>query len=253
MKILLVLSGKGGVGKSTFCAALAAVLSLKQGKKIGILDADLCGPSLPGLFPQNNRPILQSQQGWIPLPCEEIENGSIRVISIGYLLSNSSDAIVWRGPKKTAMLKQMFTGVAWGDCDFLIIDTPPGTSDEHITLAQLLADDARFLGAIVISTPQFASLSDVQKELEFCKLANIACIGLVENMRDVICEHCGTCTSVFGSGEGVSSLASHYGVPFLGSIPLDPKSLQTSSSHSFITKFISSSVVEQVEAIASCL
>lgn len=148
-KIILVLSGKGGVGKSTIAVQVA--LSLKElGKKVGILDVDLCGPSIPHMLGLKDRDIHQSDEGWAPVYLDAEQN--ICAVSIGFLLNNKDDPVVWRGPKKNSMIKQFITDVVWGELDYLIIDTPPGTSDEHLAILENLKH--RVEGAILVTTPQ---------------------------------------------------------------------------------------------------
>ncbi|NWI55280.1 NUBP2 factor, partial [Calyptomena viridis] len=148
--ILLVLSGKGGVGKSTISTELALAL-WHSGKKVGILDVDLCGPSIPRMLRVQDRAVHQCDSGWVPVFVGQ--DKGISLMSIGFLLERPDDAVVWRGPKKNALIKQFVTDVAWGDLDFLIVDTPPGTSDEHISTVEALRPH-KLLGAILVTTPQ---------------------------------------------------------------------------------------------------
>ncbi|XP_068003417.1 cytosolic Fe-S cluster assembly factor NUBP2 isoform X2 [Melanerpes formicivorus] len=148
--ILLVLSGKGGVGKSTICTQLALALR-HSGKKVGILDVDLCGPSIPHMLGVQDRDVHQCDSGWVPVFVDQ--DRSISLMSIGFLLERPDDAVVWRGPKKNALIKQFVADVAWGDLDFLLVDTPPGTSDEHISTVEALRP-YRPLGALLVTTPQ---------------------------------------------------------------------------------------------------
>ncbi|NXK31279.1 NUBP2 factor, partial [Piprites chloris] len=148
--ILLVLSGKGGVGKSTLSTELALALR-HRGLRVGILDVDLCGPSIPRMLRVQDRAVHQCDSGWVPVFVGQ--DGAIALMSIGFLLERPDDAVVWRGPKKNALIKQFVTDVAWGDLDFLIVDTPPGTSDEHISTVEALRP-YRLLGAILVTTPQ---------------------------------------------------------------------------------------------------
>lgn len=174
--VLLVLSGKGGVGKSTFAAQLAWALALKD-KQVGLLDIDICGPSIPRLMGLEGAEVHQSASGWSPVYVDD----RLGVMSIGFMLSNPNEAVVWRGPRKNSLIKQFLLDVDWGDLDFLVIDSPPGTSDEHISVAQYLKG-AHVDGAIVVTTPQEVSLIDVRKELSFCSKVGIPVIGVVENM-----------------------------------------------------------------------
>ena len=162
---------------------------------------------------------MQSSAGWVPV----FADGSRRlaVMSIGFLLADDRQAVVWRGPKKTAMIKQFISDVVWGDGDYMVIDTPPGTSDEHITIAQALSGQG-LDGAILVTTPQAVACDDVRKEATFCRKLGVKIIGLVENMSGYVCPCCNEVSHVFGKGGG-EALAAELNVPFLGSIPIDPR------------------------------
>ena len=215
--ILLILSGKGGVGKSTVASQLARCL-VDAGKRVGVLDLDLCGPSIPHLFGVEGREVLQISGGWLPVYTDSTR--ALGVMSIGFLLSNADDSVVWRGPKKKSMITQFVSNVVWGSLDYLIIDTPPGTSDEHIAVVESL-QSFHPDGAVVVTTPQGVSASDVRKEISFCKKTKLPIVGLIENMSGFVCPHCKECTNIFSTGGG-ESLAQLTGVPFLGRIPIDP-------------------------------
>lgn len=225
---LQVLSGKGGVGKSSVTTQLALSLSL-AGHSVGVLDIDLTGPNIPHMFRvgENGR-ITQGPEGWLPVKVHGADPskglGSLRIMSLGFLVK-PGDSVVWRGPKKTAMIKQFLTDVAWGDTDYLLIDTPPGTSDEHISAVEYLLQFARpeqLAGAVMVTTPQAVATSDVRKELDFCKKTGIRVIGIVENMSGFVCPNCSECTYIFSKGGG-QVLAQDFGVEFLGSVPIDPQ------------------------------
>jgi Mrp family chromosome partitioning ATPase len=232
--ITLVLSGKGGVGKSSVTSQLALTLSL-QGHSVGVLDIDLTGPSIPRFFGIENGKVKQAPGGWIPVPVHEAgeasaqgsdgkELGSLRCMSLGFLLANRGDAVVWRGPKKTAMVRQFLSDVHWGALDYLLIDTPPGTSDEHISLVETLLKQAtpdQLSGAVIVTTPQAISISDVRKEINFCRKTNVAILGVIENMAGFVCPNCSECTNVFSKGGG-EVMAREFDVPFMGSVPIDP-------------------------------
>jgi Mrp family chromosome partitioning ATPase len=160
---ILVLSGKGGVGKST-CAAQLAFTLAQQGKQVGLLDVDICGPSIPRMLGLLGHEVHQSASGWSPVYVDD----NLGVMSIGFMLPSSDDAVIWRGPRKNNLIKQFLTDVDWGELDYLIIDTPPGTSDEHISIVQYLKT-SDLDGAVIVTTPQEVSMSDVRKEINFCK------------------------------------------------------------------------------------
>ncbi|KAI0403191.1 cytosolic Fe-S cluster assembly factor CFD1 [Xylaria palmicola] len=226
--IVLVLSGKGGVGKSSITTQLALSLSL-SGHSVGVLDVDLTGPSMPRMFNIENAKVTQAPGGWLPVPVHEADPdkgvGELRCMSLGFLLQSRGDAVVWRGPKKTAMIRQFLSDVLWGETDYLLIDTPPGTSDEHISLAETLLKEARpgqVAGAVVVTTPQAVATADVRKELNFCAKTGIAVIGVIENMAGFVCPHCAECTDIFGKGGG-QVMADDFKVQFLGRVPIDPQ------------------------------
>ncbi|KAI0119585.1 P-loop containing nucleoside triphosphate hydrolase protein [Daldinia grandis] len=226
--ILLVLSGKGGVGKSSVTTQLALSLSL-SGYSVGVLDVDLTGPSMPRMFNIEDAKVTQAPGGWLPVTVHpanaETGIGELRCMSLGFLLHGRGDAVVWRGPKKTAMVRQFLSDVLWGELDFLLIDTPPGTSDEHISLAETLLKDAspgQVAGAVVVTTPQAVATADVRKELNFCAKTGIPVIGVIENMVGFVCPNCAECTNIFGKGGG-QIMADDFNVRFLGGIPIDPQ------------------------------
>ncbi|XP_023013428.2 NUBP iron-sulfur cluster assembly factor 2 isoform X1 [Leptinotarsa decemlineata] len=216
--VILVLSGKGGVGKSTVSTQLALTFK-EEGYKVGLLDIDLCGPSIPYLLQLEGKDVHQADGGWVPVYTDEQQN--LAVMSIGFLLNDRNTAVVWRGPKKTAMVKQFLSDVCWGNLDYLIIDTPPGTSDEHITVMENLKS-VKLDGAIIVTTPQQLSIEDVRKEITFCKKTGIPILGLIENMSGFVCPHCSDCTNIFSQGGG-EQLATRAVIPFLGTLPIDPR------------------------------
>ncbi|KAH6626629.1 P-loop containing nucleoside triphosphate hydrolase protein [Chaetomium sp. MPI-SDFR-AT-0129] len=228
--IVLVLSGKGGVGKSSVTTQLALSLSL-AGHSVGVLDVDLTGPSIPRMFGIEDAKVTQAPGGWLPITVHEADTetgiGALRVMSLGFLLPRRGDAVVWRGPKKTAMVRQFLSDVFWDDLDYLLIDTPPGTSDEHISLAETLLQKARpeqLAGAVVVTTPQAVATADVRKELNFCTKTGIRVLGIVENMSGFVCPNCSECTNIFSSGGG-RVMAEDFKVKFLGNVPIDPQFL----------------------------
>ncbi|EFN82065.1 cytosolic Fe-S cluster assembly factor NUBP2 homolog [Harpegnathos saltator] len=216
--VLLVLSGKGGVGKSTISTQLALALK-ESGFRVGILDVDLCGPSVPYLLNLEEKDVHQSSEGWIPVFADAEQK--LSVMSIGFLLKSQNDSVVWRGPKKTSMIKQFLTDVVWRDIDYLIIDTPPGTSDEHITVMENLKN-TKCDGAIIVTTPQAVAVDDVLREVTFCRKTGIHIVGIIENMSGFICPSCTECTNIFSSGGGIA-LSDMVKVPFLAKVPIDPQ------------------------------
>ncbi|XP_071519540.1 cytosolic Fe-S cluster assembly factor NUBP2 homolog isoform X5 [Panulirus ornatus] len=214
---ILVLSGKGGVGKSSIAAILSQMLA-GDGKRVGLLDVDICGPSIPLLLGVVNKPILDSQWGWKPVISP---HGNIKTLSVGSLLNSDAQAVVWRGPRKTALIRRMIKDTLWGRLDYLVIDTPPGTSDEHLTVMKLLAT-AKPDGAIIVTSPQKLSAGVVSREIRFCQKMNIPVLGIIENMSGFCCPCCSEVSHVFSSGAG-EYLAQKYKISFFGKIPLDPQ------------------------------
>ncbi|XP_076057490.1 cytosolic Fe-S cluster assembly factor NUBP2 homolog isoform X1 [Oratosquilla oratoria] len=212
---ILVLSGKGGVGKSSIASQFSIQLA-QSGKKVGLLDVDICGPSAPKLLGVTDQIIETSQWGWKPAISPQ---GGVKVLSVGSLLSSDSHAVVWRGPRKTSMIKKMIKDTFWGRLDYLIIDTPPGTSDEHLTIVQLLAR-TKPDGAIIVTSPQRLSAGVVSREIRFCQKLNVPILGILENMSGFQCPCCHEVTDLFSRGGG-EELAMKYNIPFLGKIPLD--------------------------------
>jgi ATP-binding protein involved in chromosome partitioning len=218
---ILVLSGKGGVGKSTVAVNLAISLAL-SGRCVGLLDIDIHGPSVPKILNLEGKRL--TAVGEQILPVEVAEN--LKVMSIGFLLQTDDDAIIWRGPMKYQMIKQFLKDVEWGSLDFLVIDSPPGTGDEPLSVVQLLekAD-----GAVVVTTPQELALADVRKSINFCRNLNLTVLGVLENMSGFVCPKCGQNTDIFKSGGG-QSMAAQLQVPFLGRIPIDPEIVRACDS-----------------------
>jgi Mrp family chromosome partitioning ATPase len=229
--VILVLSGKGGVGKSSVTVQLALSLA-RRGHKVGVLDVDLTGPNIPRMFNVESEKVTQGAGGWIPVPVSTLaENGgSICCMSLGFLLRDRGDSVVWRGPKKTAMIRQFMTDVVWGELDYLLIDTPPGTSDEHISLAEQMRT-VNPDGAVIVTTPQAVATADVRKEINFCKKVGLSILGVVENMSGFVCPHCSECTNVFSSGGG-KVMAEQFSVDFFGAVPIDPSFNLTIESQS---------------------
>ncbi|KAJ3113533.1 cytosolic Fe-S cluster assembly factor nbp35, partial [Physocladia obscura] len=216
---ILVLSGKGGVGKSTFSSNLSLFLSQNDDTQVGLLDIDICGPSIPKMIGLEGEQIRQSNSGWAPVYVSD----NLAVMSIGFLMANQNDAVIWKGPKKNGMIKQFLKDVDWGDLDFLVVDTPPGTSDEHLSIVQYLKE-AGITGAVLITTPQEVALQDVRREIDFCRKVGVPIIGVVENMSLFVCPKCTKSSIIFPpTSGGGRALAVEQSIPFLGSIPLDPR------------------------------
>lgn len=211
---LLVLSGKGGVGKSTVAANLAVALA-RAGRKVGLLDVDLHGPSIPKILGLDGRRQTGQSDSIEPLHLTE----NLGVVSIGLLLESASDAVIWRGPMKHNVIRQFLANVAWGDLDFLVVDSPPGTGDEPLAVAQLVGEGA---GAVVVTTPQQVAIADVRRSVSFCKSLSLRVVGIIENMSGMVCPHCGKQVDLFKVGGG-QDLATEMNVPFLGRIPIDPR------------------------------
>lgn len=219
--MIYIMSGKGGVGKSTVTCELA--LSLQDmGLKVGILDIDICGPSIPRMFGMNSESVKQGVNGWVPVTFKRSEKPDIRVMSIAFLLRGNDTAIIWRGPKKNAMINQFLVDVDWGELDYLLIDTPPGTSDEHISVVEGVQNFRNPDGVILVTTPQAIAIGDVRREITFCRKGNLKILGIIENMAGYVCEHCSECTNIFSSGGG-ETLAKHADIELLASIPIEPK------------------------------
>ena len=210
---LFIMSGKGGVGKSSVTVNAAAALASK-GFSVGILDVDIHGPSVPRLLNLSGR-VDADARGEFLHPVRY--NERLAVISMDSLLRDRDSAVLWRGPKKTAAIRQFIFDVNWGELDFLLIDSPPGTGDEHMTVLKTIPDAL----CIVVTTPQEISLADVRKAVNFLQYAKANVLGVVENMSGLRCPHCCREIELFKKGGG-SLLAEQYGLPFLGCVPLDP-------------------------------
>jgi ATPases involved in chromosome partitioning len=213
-KKIMVMSGKGGVGKSTVAANLAARLA-ERGHKVGLLDADIHGPSIPKMFGiEDQRPTVD-ENGIVPISITE----NLSVMSVALLLEDRDAPVIWRGPAKMAAIKQFLEDVSWGKLDYLIVDLPPGTGDEPLSIAQLIE---KMEGAVVVTTPQDVALVSVRKSIKFAEILKVPVIGIVENMSGIICPHCDEMIDLFGKG-GVEKASTDFNVPVLGELPMDPK------------------------------
>ncbi|KAG1774063.1 P-loop containing nucleoside triphosphate hydrolase protein [Suillus placidus] len=221
--IIIVCSGKGGVGKSSVSAQLALSLHASSpNARVGVLDVDLTGPSIPRMLGLDGHGVHQSSDGWVPVYADALGDGEPRLacMSVGFLLKKKGDSVVWRGPKKNAMIRQFLSDVRWGELDYLVVDTPPGTSDEHLSLIEHLAPVHSRLSAVIVTTPQAVALLDAMKCLSFTRAVALPVLGLIENMSGYVCPCCGDVSNVFSTGGGVE-MAIREGVPFLGSMPID--------------------------------
>jgi len=210
---LLVLSGKGGVGKSTVAVNLSVALA-DRGLEVGLLDVDLHGPSIPNLLGLAGR-RAEVRDGAL-LPIEYAPR--LKVVSIAFVLGGKDTAVIWRGPRKGGAIRQLLSDVQWGPLDYLVIDAPPGTGDEPLSIAQTIPG----VKALVVTTPQAISVDDVRRSLQFLDKVNLPILGIVENMSGLTCPHCGQEIALFKKGGG-EALAREWGVPFLGRIPLEPE------------------------------
>lgn len=210
---IVVMSGKGGVGKSTVAVNLALALAL-DGFRVGLLDVDVHGPSVPNMLGIAGASLMTNESGRI-LPAEA--NG-LKVVSVGFLLESPDAPVIWRGPMKMSVIQQFLADVEWGDIDVLVVDCPPGTGDEPLSVCQLLTDAN---GAVIVTTPQQIASLDVSKSIKFCEQVGFPVLGIVENMAGFVCPHCGETTRIF-AGDAGKTLSERYGVPLLGSIPIDP-------------------------------
>ncbi len=213
-RTVMVLSGKGGVGKSTAAANLAVLLA-DEGFQVGLLDADMHGPSVPRLLALEPAGVGSDGESIVPARHGE----RLRVVSLGLLGPSPDEAIIWRGPLKMNVLRQLLADVEWGELDYLVIDLPPGTGDEPLSLCQLIPEAT---GAVVVTTPQELALSDVRRCITFCRRLKLPVLGVLENMAGMDCPHCGGRVPVFGEGGG-RRVAARMGAPFLGSVPIDPQ------------------------------
>merc|ERR1711865_445824 len=265
----LVLSGKGGVGKSTTCCNIAQCF-VAQGLKVGVLDIDICGPSVPMLLGLEDREVMQSSDGWVPVFADQEQR--LCCMSIGFLLKSRDAPVIFRGPKKTGLLRNFLADTMWGELDVLLVDSPPGTSDEHISTLEML-QGCSIDGAVIVTTPQVTpppetltaasclnllppqevALADVRKEIGFCQQFGVPVLGLVENMSGFVCPHCKDCTDIFLSGGG-EKLAAQYGIPMLGRIPIDPTLGQSCEKGlNFIASSPDSQATEALVGIAAKL
>ena len=219
--VIIVMSGKGGVGKSTVSSNIACTLSM-MGYQTGIMDVDITGPNIPKMFGIEDERLECENEKLIPV----LVPPSLKVVSMAFLLPSKDDAVVWRGPVKMTAIRQFLEDVDWGDLDYLVVDMPPGTGDEAISIIQLIpkAD-----GMVIVTTPQDVALLDSRKSITFSAQANIPIIGLIENMSGFVCPHCGEKTDIFKSGGGVAT-AKNMNIQFLGAVPIEPRIVTSGDS-----------------------
>jgi Mrp family chromosome partitioning ATPase len=210
--VIMVLSGKGGVGKSTVSVNLAYALS-NHGFKVGLLDLDMHGPNIPKMLGIEDHKLAMMGEKIEPVHV----TGMLSVISMAFLLPDTNTPIIWRGPMKMAAIQQFLTEVNWGNLDYLVVDLPPGTGDEALTIAQL---SPNLSGAVIVTTPQDVATLDARKSVKFIQKLEVPVLGIIENMSGMVCPHCGVEIDLFGKGGG-KKIAEEFNIPFLGSIPLD--------------------------------
>lgn len=232
---VVVMSGKGGVGKSTVAVNLAVAL-MQAGKRVGLLDVDIHGPSVPTMLGLEGETLKTGADGLLPA-----EKDHMKVMSLGFMLHSPDDAVIWRGPRKMGAIKQFLKDVAWGDLDYLIIDAPPGTGDEPLSVCQLIDT---LDGAVVVTTPQKVAAVDVRKAITFCRELHLPVLGVVENMSGFVCPKCGEVTQILRSGGG-RRMAEDMGVPFLGAIPMDPNIAEAcDSGRAFVHRYADTATAE---------
>jgi Mrp family chromosome partitioning ATPase len=237
---IVVLSGKGGVGKSTVAVNLAMGLYL-AGKKVGLLDVDIHGPSIPTMLGLEGCQVMEGNGELVPVDLD-----GMKIISLGFFLKEHDEAVIWRGPMKAGVITQFIRDVAWGDLDYLIVDSPPGTGDEPLAVCQTLAEAD---GAVIVTTPQKVAAVDVRKSINFCHQLDLPVLGVIENMSGFVCPTCGEHTAVFQSGGG-RIMADDMGVPFLGSVPIDPQIAEAGDSGvAFLQRYAESATAKLFQSV----
>ncbi len=243
---ILVLSGKGGVGKTTVAVNLASELA-RQGFQVGLLDVDLHGPTVPRMVGLAGRHCYVENEQIVPLQVSE----QLKVMSVAFLLDHADNAVIWRGPMKNSVIQKLLADTRWGDLDYLIIDAPPGTGDEPLSAAQLVGKGA---AAVLVTTPQQIAIDDVRRCVTFCRQLNLPIYGLIENMAFLPCPHCGNQVRIFGSNNGGSELASQAQIDLLGSLPIDPAIAEGADSGQTVNDSNSSALIKtKLENIVSTI
>ncbi len=238
---ILVLSGKGGVGKSTVAVNIAASLA-GQGYSVGLLDVDVHGPSVPTMLGLTRAGVTQSAEGIEPV----MAGPNFKVISVAFFLEHPEQAVIWRGPMKMAVIKQFLGDVNWGELDYLIIDSPPGTGDEPLSVCQLIEN---LDGCVMVTTPQEVASADVRRSITFCNQLAVPVLGIVENMSGFRCPKCGEVVNIFAEGGG-RKMAEDMNVRFLGSVPIDPEIVKCGDSGKpYVYSFAESATAKTFEAI----
>ncbi|MBD3325217.1 P-loop NTPase [candidate division KSB3 bacterium] len=242
--ILVVMSGKGGVGKSTVAANLAVTLARKN-YRVGLMDADIHGPNIPKMLGIERSHMIGSDNGIKPV----MYYPNLKVVSIALLLQSTDDAVIWRGPLKHRLIQQFVGEIDWGDLEYLVVDLPPGTGDEPLSVAHVIT---RIDAAIIVTTPQDVALLDSRKTVTFARKLHLPIGGIVENMSGFVCPHCGTRTDIFKTGGGERT-AQEMHVPFLGKIPLDAAMVTVCDDGTpYVEKYPTSEVAKAFLAIAAC-
>ncbi|CAG9535909.1 unnamed protein product [Cercopithifilaria johnstoni] len=248
---ILILSGKGGVGKSAVAANLARALAENDKIQVGLLDVDICGPSQARMLGVEQESVHESADGWCPIAVKD----NLVLMSVAFLLQNRSEAVIWRGARKNALIKQFLKDVDWRSLDFLLIDTPPGTSDEHISTVQFLLQAGSVDGAIVVTTPQEISLLDVRKEIDFCRRTKVNVLGVVENMSSFICPCCSKISQLFPrTTGGAETMCTELSVPLLASLPFDSNIAECADAgEDFFEKYHNSVLAKEFEKLAQLI
>lgn len=239
---LVVMSGKGGVGKSTVAVSLAVTLA-RMGRKVGLMDADIHGPNLPKMLGLEGKRLSADESGIIP---EKVMD-NLSVVSMAFLIDNPDNPVVWRGPLKHTVIRQFVADVQWGDLDYLIVDLPPGTGDEPLSVAQVIKP---LDGSVIVTTPQDVALLDSRKSVVFSQQIDVPVIGIIENMSGFICPHCNETIDLFKQGGGRKA-AEELKVPFLGAVPIDPQVvIQGDAGKPFVLDFPDSTAAKAFAEIA---